>query len=79
MDFNMPGKDGIEACAELRRDGVQAPIALLTGNNSDEIKKRGLAAGASTCLTKPFHLTDLDALIAPLECPKPSAAPTKKP
>lgn len=67
LDLNMPGKDGLEACRELRADGVRAHIAILTASDLGEVQERALAAGADVCLAKPFRLSHLDALLASLK------------
>ncbi|HAH06639.1 MAG TPA: hypothetical protein DCM05_08965 [Elusimicrobia bacterium] len=66
MDVIMPGKDGIEACKELRESGVATPIVILTSKAYSEDKERGLAAGANAYLYKPFNPSDLDATVRPL-------------
>lgn len=66
MDVIMPGKDGIEACKELRESGVATPIVILTSKAYAEDKERGLAAGANAYLYKPFNPSDLDATVRPL-------------
>lgn len=40
LDFNMPGKDGLELAAELRQTYPQMPIAIITANVQDEIIAR---------------------------------------
>ncbi len=57
LDVMMPGMDGFETCTEIRKmDGMaKTPIIMLTSKSSalDEVK--GLMAGCSTYLTKPFQ------------------------
>lgn len=66
MDIIMPGKDGIEACADLRREGVRTPIIMLTSKDYEEDRQRSLQAGANAYLIKPFSPKELDAVIQPL-------------
>jgi DNA-binding response OmpR family regulator len=66
MDIIMPGKDGIEACKELRENGVKTPIVILTSKAFADDKQRGLSAGANAYLFKPFNPADLDATVRPL-------------
>jgi CheY-like chemotaxis protein len=47
LDFNMPGKNGLELAEELRGRFPDMPIALATANVQDEIIARARAAGAS--------------------------------
>ena len=73
LDVNMPGWDGIEVCRRLRADGrfAATPIVMLTAAARAEDVRRGLEAGATEYLTKPFSpvrlLTRVDTLsgIAP--------------
>ena len=47
LDFNMPGKNGLELAEELRAQYPAMPIALATANVQDEVIARARAAGAS--------------------------------
>lgn len=61
LDVMLPGCDGIELCAERRGGGDTTPVILLTARGEEEIRDRGLAAGAADYITKPFayaHLTE---------------------
>jgi two-component system, OmpR family, alkaline phosphatase synthesis response regulator PhoP len=66
LDVGLPGKDGFAVCDELRRDGVETPILLLTARGEPEDKVRGLRMGADDYVTKPFHVPELLARIAAL-------------
>ncbi|MEE8517215.1 MAG: response regulator transcription factor [Alphaproteobacteria bacterium] len=63
LDLLLPGKDGIEVCRELRGEGIQAPVLMLTAKDSVEEKVTGLEAGADDYLTKPFAFEELVARI----------------
>lgn len=56
LDIGLPGMDGITLCKQLRREGCQTPILLLTGQNSAAAQIAGLDAGADDYVTKPFNL-----------------------
>ena len=68
LDVNMPGWDGFEVCRRLRADMrfAATPIVMLTAATRPEDVRRGLEAGATEYLTKPFSpirlLTLVDAL-----------------
>jgi two-component system, OmpR family, response regulator len=66
MDIIMPGKSGVEACADIRRAGVATPILILTSKSFAEDKDRALAAGANAFLLKPFNPADLEKAIQSL-------------
>jgi two-component system, OmpR family, response regulator len=61
LDIQLPKKNGLQLSTELRREGVEAPILMLTGRDSTPDVVRGLNAGADDYLTKPF---DFDELVA---------------
>ncbi len=52
LDFNMPGRDGLELAAELREAHPQMPIAIITANIQDEVIARARAVNA-TFVSKP--------------------------
>ncbi len=56
LDVRLPDMDGRELCRLLRRNGVKAPIIMLTGADSDADAILGLDAGANDYVTKPFRL-----------------------
>ena len=56
MDIVLPEMDGREVCRILRRDGVAAPILILTASNSDADAILSLDAGANDFITKPFRI-----------------------
>jgi DNA-binding response OmpR family regulator len=63
MDVMMPGKDGFEACRELRRAGVRTPVIFLTAKTQEAEKVLGLDLGADDYVTKPFSPKELRARI----------------
>jgi len=52
IDFNMPGRDGLELAEELRARFPEMPIAVATANVQDEIVARARAVNA-TFIAKP--------------------------
>jgi DNA-binding response OmpR family regulator len=63
LDVMLPGKDGFEVAAELRRAGQFVPVLMLTARGRPEDVLRGLESGADDYLPKPFELTVLIARI----------------
>ncbi len=61
LDMMMPGKDGIQACRELKEQvsTKSIPVILLTARADEDTKFSALDAGASDFLTKPFSTTEL--------------------
>jgi len=59
LDVGLPDMDGRELCRQLRGAGVQVPIVMLTGADSEPDTILGLEAGADDYVTKPFRLSVL--------------------
>jgi two-component system, OmpR family, response regulator len=75
LDVMMPGLDGFETCERLRRDGVWAPVLMLTARDAVEDRVRGLDGGADDYLTKPFSLAELTARLRSLVRRGPTERP----
>lgn len=61
LDIMLPGEDGLEILARLRRDPrtAETPIIMVTAKTSEIDKVRGLDQGADDYLTKPFGVMEL--------------------
>jgi two-component system OmpR family response regulator len=59
LDVLLPGLDGFAVCARLRREGVWAPVLMLTARDSVDDRVSGLDAGADDYLVKPFAWAEL--------------------
>ena len=59
LDVMLPGHDGFEILATLRRRGVRTPVLLLTSRDAVEDRVRGLDLGADDYLVKPFAFPEL--------------------
>lgn len=59
LDINLPHKDGITICKELRNSGNTLPILMLTSRNTSKDVVVGLDAGADDYLGKPFDMEEL--------------------
>lgn len=66
LDVVLPRKNGFQVAAELRREGRNTPILMLTSRDSTEDVVRGLDAGADDYLAKPFKFDELLARIRAL-------------
>jgi len=58
MDVKMPGKDGIQAAAEIAAAQI-APVIILTAFSERDLIQRALDAGAMAYLAKPFSKATL--------------------
>ena len=76
MDVAMPGINGLEACKRIRNDPhtAQTPVVMLSMANSAEDIQRGMDAGATHYLTKPFLPTQLLDLVHQLTVPSGAGA-----
>ena len=64
MDISMPVMDGIEATEELRANGNDVCILMLTGSNSRDDVDRARKAGAAGYVTKDRIAAELiDAIV----------------
>jgi two-component system response regulator MprA len=72
LDVMLPGVSGVELCRTMRDAGDTTPVVLLTAREDDELRRAGLAAGASAYVTKPFVYAELMTLIRALRAGDPS-------
>ena len=56
LDVGLPDMDGRELCRVMRRNGVKAPVIMLTGSAGEADTILGLDSGANDYVTKPFRL-----------------------
>jgi two-component system, OmpR family, copper resistance phosphate regulon response regulator CusR len=66
LDLQLPVKDGLTVCRELRAQSFRAPILILTALGGDTQVVAGLNAGADDYLPKPFDFSVLLARIRAL-------------
>lgn len=59
LDIMMPKKSGLEVLSQLRREGYQTPVLLLTAKADVEDRIQGLDLGADDYLPKPFEMGEL--------------------
>ncbi|MBU3825279.1 MAG: response regulator [Candidatus Oceanisphaera merdipullorum] len=63
LDLMLPGDDGLTLCRELRGQGNQVPIIMLTAVGEETDRIVGLEMGADDYLPKPFNPRELLARI----------------
>jgi DNA-binding response OmpR family regulator len=59
LDWMLPGRDGLQILADLRRSGQATPVLLLTARDAIEDRVLGLDSGAEDYLVKPFAFAEL--------------------
>lgn len=66
LDIMVPGMNGLEVLKNLRKEGIQTPVLLLTAKAEVEDRIEGLDAGADDYLPKPFVMGELLARVRAL-------------
>lgn len=66
LDIMMPGLDGFEVLARLRKLYPQLPVLFLTAKDSVEDRVAGLRAGGDDYVTKPYSLDEVQARLEAL-------------
>ena len=59
VDRNLPGVEGSELVAELRREGFDLPVIFVTAKDRDEEVEEGFTRGGDDYLRKPFNMNEL--------------------
>ena len=63
LDIMMPKKDGLTVLKEIRCQGINTPVLMLTAKAEIDDRVLGLDSGANDYLTKPFAAPELLARI----------------
>jgi DNA-binding response OmpR family regulator len=63
LDIGLPGGSGLDLLAELRRNGSEGSVIIISAKDSLDDKVTGLNLGADDYLSKPFHLAELHARV----------------
>jgi len=66
LDIMLPGRNGYQVCADLRRADNWTPILMLTAKDGDLDEAEALDTGADDYLTKPFSFPVLVARVRAL-------------
>ena len=66
LDIMLPEMDGLQILSELRKNGIETPVLMLTAKSTIENKVDGLDKGADDYITKPFDMSELMARIRAL-------------
>lgn len=66
LDWDLPGKSGIDILSDARGQGCMTPILMLTGKDELADIERGLHGGADDYLIKPFAMRELAARVVAL-------------
>lgn len=64
LDITLPGGSGLSVLKNLRANNKMDGVLIISAKNSIDDKVAGLTLGADDYLSKPFHLSELNARIA---------------
>ncbi|MBS1744873.1 MAG: response regulator transcription factor [Bacteroidetes bacterium] len=64
LDINLPGGNGLKILELLKADKKTDGVLIISAKNSLDDKIKGLNLGADDYLSKPFHLSEMNARIA---------------
>lgn len=76
LDIMLPHVSGLEIIQEIRKEGIETPVLMLTAKGDIEDKVKGLDLGADDYLAKPFSIAELLARIRALLRRQNTASPT---
>lgn len=63
VDIGLPGGSGLDLVRQLKAANPKSGIIIISAKNSLEDKLNGLELGSDDYITKPFHLSELNARI----------------
>lgn len=66
LDLMLPGLSGLAVCENIRKEGIDVPIIMLTAKSAIDDRIEGLNCGADDYLSKPFSFDELLARIRAL-------------
>jgi two-component system alkaline phosphatase synthesis response regulator PhoP len=66
LDLMLPHRSGFDVCRDMRQQGINTPIIMLTARGQVVDRVLGLKLGADDYLTKPFAMMELLARIEAL-------------
>jgi DNA-binding response OmpR family regulator len=63
LDVGLPGGSGLDILMELKKDGKDGGVIIVSAKDSLDDKIKGLDLGADDYLPKPFHMAELHARV----------------
>ena len=71
IDYKMDDLSGMEVLAQLRREGIETPAAMVSGWETPDLEQLAIEAGFTAFIRKPMLDHMLFSLIGPAEPRKP--------
>jgi len=66
LDVMLPQRDGFQVCRNLREQGINTPVIMLTARSAIEDQIEGVETGAESYILKPFNMSYVHAVITTL-------------
>ncbi|MDX2464008.1 MAG: response regulator transcription factor [Porticoccus sp.] len=66
LDINLPRMNGLSVCSQMRSEGIDTSVIMLTARDSLDDKLEGFDSGADDYFVKPFALEELVARVRTL-------------
>lgn len=63
LDLTLPDGDGLELLKQLKKDGKNEGVIIISAKDSLDHRLEGLTLGADDYLPKPFHMAELHARV----------------
>jgi DNA-binding NtrC family response regulator len=63
LDYNMPGLNGVETLAEIKRHSPNVHVVIMSSVAAIPVIERASRAGAAAFLKKPFYPADIDKVL----------------
>jgi DNA-binding NtrC family response regulator len=63
LDYNMPGLNGFDTLAEIKRATPRFAVVMMTSTFDDSLAERARSLGAFAFFKKPFYPADIDAML----------------
>ena len=60
LDLTLPQRNGLDILKQIRKEGLDLRVLILTSHNTIEDRVEGLRTGADDYLGKPFSFPELD-------------------
>lgn len=61
LDLGLPGQDGLSVLRQMRKQGIDLPVLILTARDTSDDRVLGLDLGADDYVVKPFDLPEVSA------------------
>jgi len=64
LDNKLPGMSGLDILKDIKESGIDAPIIMLTADDTAETAVKAMKLGAADYLTKPFNIEEMKIVIS---------------